>query len=87
MKKISLSVWKINNTDFKIQEPILYTVTYNLVEYNFIVSYREKSSKIFIIQHRNQEEYTKASADPGSPLREILDSGDFSIIHYFKTEI
>ena len=57
MKKISLSVWKINNTDFKIQEPILYTVTYNLVEYNFIVSYREKSSKIFIIQHRNQEEY------------------------------
>ncbi len=62
MKKISLSVWKINNTDFKIQEPILYTVTYNLVEYNFIVSYREKSSKIFIIQHRNQEEYTKASA-------------------------
>ena len=68
MKKISLSVWKINNTDFKTQEPVLYTVTYNLVEYNFIVSYREKSSKIFIIQHRNQEEYTKASADPGSPL-------------------
>ena len=87
MKKISLSVWKINNTDFKIQEPVLYTVTYNLVEYNFIVSYREKSSKIFIIQHRNQEEYTKASADPGSPLWEILDSGDFSIIHYFNPVI
>ena len=87
MEKISLSVWKIDNTDFKTREPVLYTVTYNLVEYNFIVSYRKKSSKIFIIQHRNQEEFTKASGDPGSPLREILDSGEFTIIHYFNPVI
>ena len=87
MKKESLSIWNIHKIDFKNPNPVLYTITHNLVEYNFIVNYRNHSSKIFLIQYQDQEEYAKASVNPDYPLRKILGNGDFTIIHYFNPVI
>ena len=87
MEKVSINIWDINNYNFKTPGPVHYTIVYNFTEYNFIVNYKPDSTGFLVIQSNTVDEYTVEMSRENSPVREFIQSSDFTSVHYLRPVI